>query len=183
MWFLVLLSKTLGFSKSGPRSELWDGVVFAPLSSHLLILGTAFWNHRVRLTCSPGSPHPPLQFELGSVQNHSVFHTCIRMTKKAASVCTKAAIQLFGVPFWCLFGAFLVNNAILENMCFTIVKHTFSLNWPAWMWNFNCYFSTHASELGNFESWFNFWTLWDKIGFQMGAPRVPKNLLKFSHGA
>ena len=125
MWFLVLLSKTLGFSKSGPRSELWDGIVFSPLSSHLLILGTPVWEHRVRLTCSPGSPHPPVQFELGSVQNHSVLHTCIRMTKKAASVSTKAANQPFGVPSWCLFGAFLVNNAILENMCSTIVKHTF----------------------------------------------------------
>ena len=57
MWFLVLWSQTLGFWKSGPLPKLWKGVIFAPLPSHLHILGDAFWAHRWRPTCS--SPPPP----------------------------------------------------------------------------------------------------------------------------
>ena len=76
----------------------------------------------------PWVPPPPVEFELGNALSDNAFRMCIRMTKKGAAVWPRAAIQPLGVPSWSLFGNFLLNNAVLENVCFTKVKHTFSLN-------------------------------------------------------
>ena len=107
MWLLVLLSETLGFSKSGPRAELWDGVVFSPLSNHLLVLGTAFEDHRARLICFPPTPHPPCNFNWEAFQITVHFACASERPKKGTLVCPRARflsfdmpLGLFSVHFW-----------------------------------------------------------------------------------
>ena len=168
----MLFAETQGFAKSGPCSELWDQVVFSPLSSHLLILGTAFWEHRARLTYWSPPPLPPLPDELGSASADIAFCMCVRLVKNGVSIGHGSQIQAFGVLFWCFFCTFLLQSAIIEKVCFAHIKHTILLNLRAWVQTFFRSFFEPATLLAIFSSRLTFGMIFDHFDSPM-APFWP----------